>query len=456
MAHYLLGLMLHDEKGFAEAEPCFREALRLKPDYMDAIYGLGTALQQLGRLNEARDCYLRALQLRPDDLTARYNLGTLHQAEGRYAEAESEYRVVLHAAPDHRDSLMGLAGIAQLRGALDDARGYFEQVLRQNPDDPEARFGLSLILLVRGQWAEGWEQHEARFRCSHIPRHDFAQPRWNGEATQQGTILVHAECGLGDAIQFVRYVPLVRGRAPGAQVILNVQRELMPLLAGSGLGPLVPRGGALPAFDVHVPLMSLARIFETRVESTLANVPYLKSDPGRVGQWRARLAELDGFKVGIHWQGNPGFAVDRHRSMGLACFEPLARVSGVRLISLQKGTGSQQVTAMRERFAVIELAQLDEQGGAFMDTAAVIENLDLVITSDSAVAHLAGALARPVWLALSAVGEWRWLLERADSPWYPTMRLFRQAQLDQWDEVFQRIAEALRETVAAKYPGGQP
>jgi hypothetical protein len=210
----------------------------------------------------------------------------------------------------------------------------------------------------------------------------------------------------------------------------------------------------LPAFDVHAPLLSLPRILNTTLETIPATVPYLEPKPELLKQWHRKLDQLDGFKIGIAWQGNPTFRSDRFRSVPLRSFAPLAEIPGVRLISLQKGFGSEQLAEVRELFPVIDLGNdLDAQTGPFMDTAAVMKNLDLVITSDSATPHLAGALGVPVWMATPFAPDWRWLLERSDNPWYPTMRLFRQKETGNWESVFQEIGTALREWCATKDEG---
>jgi hypothetical protein len=257
--------------------------------------------------------------------------------------------------------------------------------------------------------------------------------------------LLHAEGGLGDTIQFIRFASVVKQY--GGTVVVECQKPLLRLLEGcSGIDQLVGRGDDIPAFDTRAPLMSLPAILKTSLDTIPTRIPYLLLKPAILQHWQERLTELEGFKIGINWQGKPSFRDDRFRSMPLRCFAPLAQIPGIRLISLQKGLGTEQLAEVRDLFPVTDLAaELDQQSGPFVDTAAVMKNLDLVITSDTATAHLAGALGVPVWVALSFAAEWRWLLDRSDSPWYPTMRLFRQRELGNWQSVFEEIKTALCE-----------
>ncbi len=273
-----------------------------------------------------------------------------------------------------------------------------------------------------------------------------AQPSWDGSPLAGRTILLHAEQGLGDTLHFVRYAQLLC--AEGARTIVACQKPLLRLLRSCpGIDEIVDLNGALPFFDVAVPMMSIPGLLRTTLASIPAPIPYLTADPDLVDSWRERLKSTPGFRIGIAWQGSAIFHGDRQRSIPLAAFAPLAAVPGVRLISLQKGDGSEQIRQLRPAFEIEDFtAELDEEHGPFMDTAAIAANLDLVVTSDISIAHLAGALGVPVWIALSVFPDWRWLLDRDDSPWYPTARLFRQRTPDDWGEVFRQVAE----TVAAK------
>jgi len=320
-----------------------------------------------------------------------------------------------------------------------------EQAASLPPNVASIRFNRSLVLLQAGNFAAGWGEYEWR---RHIPD---APPRlaiaeWDGSPLAGRAILLFGEQGLGDILQFVRYAPLVKQR--GGRVVVACPNSMMPILSTcAAIDQFCGSGEPIPNCDVQAPLMSLPRIFRTELDSIPLDVPYLFPERSLVDRSRDVLAERPGWRVGIGWQGNPKFLSDRFRSIPLAAFAPLAAVEGVRLFSLQKGFGVEQLADAR--FAVEDLGStLDESGRAFCDTAAVIQNLDLVITSDTALAHLAGALGAKVWVALSFAPEWRWLLKRGDSPWYPTMRLFRQHQLGSWDEPFAEMTRQLRQLVA--------
>ena len=320
--------------------------------------------------------------------------------------------------------------------------------------------------MLLGDYEQGWPEYEWRWTQPGFTRRQFTQPAWDGSDLAGRSILLYAEQGLGDTLHFIRYAPLVSQR--GGKVIVECQPALVRLLKGvEGIDKLIAESSPLPPFDVQAAMFSLPAIFHTTVGTIPATVPYLHADPKLIDKWRhelnsrsrqpggtvattrsgpARQAGPTGaFKVGIAWQGSPTYGYDNLRSIPLEKFARLTQIEGVQLISLQKGPGSEQLGAVQGRFPVMDLGkQLDETSGPFMDTAAVMKNLDLVICSDTAVPHLAGALGVPVWVALPYVPDWRWLLECEDSPWYPTMRLFRQTQDGKWDDVFERIAAALK------------
>jgi len=442
-AHYRLGNAMMAQRALQQAASCFRRAVQLNPSYAEAHNNLGTVLKNLGQLDEAVACFRRVAQLRPNDLEPHYNLGGALRDQGMLDEAVACCRRAVEIKPDDAEAHSNLGNALADQGKLDEAVACHRRALALNPNLGEIHKGLGLALLLAGDWLRGWPEYEWRWRTKDLLPRGFPQPLWNGEPLAGKTILLHAEQGLGDTMQFIRYAALLKEE--GATVIVECQRPLLPLLQGCpGVDQLVGQGDGLPAFAVHAPLLSVPGIRQTSPESVPARIPYLFARPDLLELWREKLRKFEGFKIGINWHGRPENLRGRFRSIPLRCFAPLAQIPAVRLISLQKGAGCEQLAAVRNLFPITELpGELDQQSGPFMDTAAVMKNLDLVITSDTAAAHLAGALGVPVWVALPFAPDWRWLLDRSDSPWYPTMRLFRQTSVGDWAGVFAQIEKAL-------------
>ncbi len=401
-----------------------------------------------GRLEEAVASYEQALRLKPDYAEAHNNLGIALMEQGRLEEAVASYEQALRVKPDYAEAHNNLGIALGDQGNLEEAVASYQQALRLKPNYAEAHKNLALTWLLLGNFEQGWLEYQWRWQCKEFSPPGFQQPLWDGAALQGQTILLHAEQGLGDTLQFIRYAPLVQER--GGTVLMACPAPLIRLLAGCpGIDRLIPQGGSLPPFDVHAPLLSLPKILGTTLVTVPAKVPYLFADADLTTQWGRELKQFPAFKIGIGWQGSPKYRDDRSRSIPLVHFEPLARLEGVQLFSLQKGPGTEQLRALADRFPVTDLgSRLDEASGAFMDTAAVMKNLDLVITSDTAIAHLGGALGVPVWVALPLVPDWRWLLHREDSPWYPTLRLFRQTERGNWPQVFERKAAEVKKLIA--------
>jgi tetratricopeptide (TPR) repeat protein len=413
-----------------------RAALRLKRNCAEACQVLGHVLSDLGRPEEAIAAYNEALRHKPDLPDLYNNLGlALRQADRLEAAAEA-LRAAIRRAPQDAQAQGNLAGVLKELGRLPDAEANYREALHRQPDDAGLHLNLAVVLLLAGRFTEGWEEYEWRFRAGAARLPPCDQPQWNGEPLAGRTLLIRAEQGMGDTIQFCRHVPL----AAGGRVIFEVQPGLRRLMSHlPGISEVVTVGETLLRFDLYCPLLSLPRLLGNQG----APVPYLTAEPDRVALWRDRLG-TGGYRVGIAWQGNPASAAERGRSVPLEHFLPIAQIPGVRLISLQKHHGLEQLDAAPAGLRIETLGD-DFDGGpdAFIDTAAVMQSLDLVVTSDTSVAHLAGALGRPVWLALQHVPDWRWLLESDESAWYPTMRLFRQTERGDWGGVFARIAERL-------------
>jgi tetratricopeptide (TPR) repeat protein len=447
-AHNNLGNALKDQGNLDNAVACYRRALEVEPDYADAHSNLGNALRERGKLDEAVACCRRALELEPDNAEALNNLGNALKDQGKLDEAVACCRRALELKPDFAEAYNAMGAALNDQGKLDESAACYRRALELKPDYAMAHWNQSLLSLLTEDFERGWAEYEWRWKSKRSQWRGFSQALWEGQPLDGRTILLHAEQGFGDTIQFIRYAAQVKQR--GGVVILECPRPLLSFLRTCArIDRLVGQGEELPTFDVQAPLLSLPGIFRTSLETIPADVPYLFADPDLTGHWRQELGGIAGFKIGIAWQGNPKYQNDRDRSIPLGCFEPLARCSGVRLLSLQKGAGAGQLQNVADRFPVIDLgSRLDEAAGAFMDTAAVMISLDLVVTSDTSIAHLAGALGVPVWVALPFIPDWRWLLDRNDSPWYPTMRLFRQESRGDWQGVFQRIEGALRQRVA--------
>jgi Flp pilus assembly protein TadD len=440
-AWFMLGATCQLRGRLEEAVASYREAVRLEPGHAEACNNLGVALHSLRRNDEALDALRRALAIAPDYAEAHNNLGNALRERGELVAAEACYRRALEFKPDYAEARHNLGNAFKSQGRLAEALAYYDRALAIRPDMAPIHLSRALVWLEMGDFERGWPEYEWRLKCPQFAIPRLPQPRWDGRPLDGRTILLYADHGLGDAIQFIRYAPMVKER--GGRVIVVCRAPLARLLATcDGVDLVVVEGAPIPDCDVHAPLMSLPGIFGTGASSLPADVPYLSADPDSIAARAADLALSDDLRIGIAWQGNPGHIRDRARSFRLERFEPVARQPGVQLHSLQKGHGSEQIAELAGRFPVVDLGErLDD----LMDTAAAMMNLDLVISADTALAHLAGALGVPVWVALPFEADWRWMSGRDDSPWYPTMRLFRQHRWGDWDDVFARITGALDE-----------
>jgi hypothetical protein len=387
--------------------------------------------------------YQRALALRPDYPHAHVNLANALKSQGDLELAIAHYRQALVTKPDFAEAVHNLGSTLQCQGKYHEALVCYEQAVRMSPELAEAHKNLSQLRLLLEDFELGWPEYEWRWRTREMPPPVFSQPQWRGESLNGETILLHAEQGFGDTLQFIRYAPLVQ--ALGARVVLLCPPSLVPLLSRCrGIDELYGDEKSLPTVDCHIPLLSLPGIFKTTMASIPAKVPYLFADTSLVEQWKAKLEGVRGLRIGINWQGRGGEGDFRLRDLPLEALAKLAEIPGVRLISLQRGEGREALLQAADRWPILDLGdQVDRERDAFMDTAAIMCNLDLVITSDTAVAHLAGGLAVPVWMGLPFVPNWRWFLNRNDSPWYPTMRLFRQQKANEWSNVLREMREAL-------------
>ncbi len=442
-AGYNLGNVLGGMNRRDEAIAAYRKALGQRPDHYGVLNNLGLLLQETHRPGEACVLLRQAVRLRPQSPEAHNNLGLALADMGRFEQAELCYYEALRLEPGYAEGHTNLGCALKEQGRVEEALACFDMALRLQPESRSSRYNRGLTLLQAGRWQEGWRDYEWRWGRKGMPERPMERPRWDGSAPAGKTVLAWCEQGLGDAIMCVRFAGLLQER--GARVVLECPGLLLPLFSGcAGIDGLVAEGQPLPPHDAQVPLMSLPGLLGVTPANVPGRVPYLSAEPERVQAWRRRLLENGKVRVGIVWQGNVHFAWDRWRSVPLEQFAGLAGVEGVELVSLQKGPGAEQLEGLRGRFSVTLLEGLDGAGGGVLDTAAVMSCLDLVACVDTAAGHLAGALGVPVWLALSALSDWRWLRGRQDTPWYPSMRLFRQRRLGEWDEVFSRMVGELR------------
>jgi tetratricopeptide (TPR) repeat protein len=442
-AHHNLGLALQD-KGYLDAAiASYRRALQLIPDSVETLLSLGGALRETKKIDEALTVLAEAQRLKPDSADAYNSLGNTLMEYDQFAEAETAFREAIRL-PDPPNNLANLLGRI---GRHTEALAEYAEAIRLRPDFAEAHTNRSFIWLLLGNYAQGWQEYEWRWRCKKTPSvSSFDRPVWDGSDLAGRTILLQEEQGLGDTIQFIRYAQLVKAR--GGRVLVHCQAALIPLLAGCpGIDGIVDKNSAPPPFDVRVPLMSLPRLFGTELASIPGGVPYLAVNADHAAGWQDQLAAVRGFRIGITWQGNPMHPGDRFRSVPLLRFAGLAALPGVALVSLQQGTGTEQVATLGGAFPLTVLQEPAGGERTLVDTAAIMKGLDLVITVDTAIAHLGGALGVPTWVPISFAPDWRWLLDRADSPWYPTIRLFRQEDFGQWAPVFERMADEVRALV---------
>jgi tetratricopeptide (TPR) repeat protein len=444
-AHSNLGNALRDLGHMEEATASYRRALLIDPTYAVAHANLGVVLKQLGRLDEALASYRRAVELRPQLAQAHNNLGNVLLAMNAPEEAEASHRRAIELRPDVAEFHCHLGDSLRDQGRLTEAEASFERAIELKPNLVAAHHNMSYVLLARGDFDRGLAEHEWRkASTSQIVRWSSSKPAWTGEQDVAGRrVLVHYEQGLGDTLQYCRYLKTLRER--DAQVLFLPQAPLKALMSTLDKGiRIVDQDIDEASYDLHCSLHSLPFIFNTRVEAIPAEVPYLSADPSRVERWRSVVGK-DGFKVGIAWQGSPqGTAMGK--AFPLAMLAPIAGLPNVRLISLQKNAGQEQIDNRPSDLPVMTLGkEFDSGPAAFLDTAAVMQSLDLIITADTSIAHLAGALARPTWVALFHSADWRWLRGRSDSPWYPTMRLFRQKKRNDWPSVFADMTRTLQE-----------
>jgi len=434
----------------AAAESLFRRALALDASRPHYHFALGCALQAAGRHDSAAESYRRALALDGRLVPAMINLGTILQASGerggenasgRRDEALGLFRAATELAPGATEGWINLGFALERSRRLAESRQAYDRALAIDPSLADARFNRSLVLLAQGDYPAGWEDYEARWQATGYPRPAFGGPEWDGRPLDGKTVFLYTEQGFGDAIQCARYLPLLEGR--GGRALLRCQPELERLFAGlHGLAGFVAPD-AVPRFDFHCSLLSLPRLFGTTLETIPAQAPYLRADPALVERWRERLrGRPAGLRVGLAWSSQSKMPDAAVKSMTLEALAPLAAVAGTRFYSLQLGRAAEEAAS-----GPVPMEDLTGEIRDFADTAALTQCMDLVISVDTAVAHLAGALARPVWTLLRYAPDWRWYPDEVKSRWYPTMRLYRQSSPGDWGAAVGTLVRDLDDAV---------
>jgi tetratricopeptide (TPR) repeat protein/ADP-heptose:LPS heptosyltransferase len=439
-AYNTLGVALFGLERFDEAIAALSQAIALRPDYAEAYTNLGNAHSGKEDWPQAAESYRQAIRLRPSDPDAQHNLAVALRQTQLWEQSIAACNHVLALRPDYFQAYNTMGFALHGLGRYGEAEAAYRECLSLRPDFAEAHWNLGLCRLTQGDFQEGWREYEWRWQVKQTrQKFNFPRPWWRGEDLNGRRILLHPEQGLGDCIQFARYIPLVARL--GGKVVFASPPPLLRIFSGlEGMECLASADAPLPDFDLHCPLLSLPGALKTTLSDIPATVPYLSAEPRQIQHWHERLAGDDRQKIGLVWAGRPSYGNDHNRSMPLSDFAALAEIPRVRLFSLQKGHAAAQI-----RGSSLELTDWTADLNDFADTAALIANLDLVISVDTAVAHLAGALGKPVWVLLPFVPDWRWMLSRADSPWYPTMRLFRQDRIGDWASPIARLVEAVKE-----------
>ncbi len=488
--YYNIGLCCKQLNKLEDALEYFTKAIELKSDYLKAYGQLAKVFQEKGEHNNALELLHKALDVAPDEPLLHRLLGTSYRSIEDFESALKHLRIAYELQPKEITIMLELANLLTMRGFLDEAFGIYQKILilhpnattafyniayvlkrqgyvnqaieilqsiiKKNPDHTQAHLSLGLCYLTVGNFDEGWKEYEWRWETTkgRIPR-IYPKPVWDGSELYGKTILVIAEQGLGDTFQFIRYAKLLKEM--GARVIFKSRPELVTILSLCDyIDEIITSKSETPEFDVHIPLMSIPLVLKTDEKSIPAQIPYLKADSDLVKLWKNRLSNDNNFKIGICWQGNANYSTQFLRStvaaksMNIKFFEPLAKIPGVSLYSLQKVFGTEQLKELDNSVIIHDLGpDFDNDHGRFMDTAAVIKNLDLIITVDTSISHFAAALGAPTWIILPEPADWRWMLKRNDTPWYPNVRLFRQPRIGDWTAVIQNIIDALSTLLAS-------
>jgi tetratricopeptide (TPR) repeat protein len=430
-------LELHRVGRLAEAEAMYRRALSLNPDDASALHLLGVILHQNKRSAEGAPLIQRAIELQPNIASYHNNLGEVLRELDRCDEAIACFKRALQLKPAYPEAYNNMGGEYGRLARMGDSISCLRKCIGLAPNDPDAHWNLSVALLLTGDWQEGWGEFEWRLRRKESPGRVYPKPLWNGQPLIGKTLLLWSEQGFGDMIQFFRYV--AEARRFGGRIIVDVQPPLVPLLtAQNSADGVYAAGAALPAFDYHAALMSMPRIMKTTLQTVPQHIPYIRASADRARYWAERLSESPHRKIGIAWAGRPEHPNDRRRSIPADLLAALGTIPDTTFVTIQPRPANAPAPTG------IPLMDFGPELTDFADTAGLMSQLKLIISVDTSVAHLAGAMGRTVWLLLPFSPDWRWLMQREDSPWYPTMRVFRQRKLGDWEGVIARVVAELK------------
>jgi len=427
-----------------EATTCFEKAITIRPDFFQAHYNLGISLQEVGKIEQAISHYQHAISNYPDYAEAHNNIGIALLEIGKHEDAITHYQKAISLNPDYAEANNNLGIALQEIGKHEDAITHYRKAISIKPSFAEAHFNLSCLYLLLGNFEKGWEEYEWRLKLKSNIEHtrSFTQPQWDGRPLDGKTILIHAEQGLGDTIQFIRYIPMLA--KAGGDIVVECDAKLSHLFSGyEDITRFIGTGDELPDFDIHASLLSLPNIFKTSLNSTPSDTNYIHINDNLVGSWKNKLSSLKKLKVGLCWQGSVDNRKDQSRSIPLKYFSDILNIIDISFVSLQKGYGQEQILDGGLAETITDFSSEMDTHEKFVDTCAIIENLNLVIGVDTATIHLAGAMGKPVWVLLPYSPDWRWMLNTNDTPWYPTMRLFRQQEPGNWETVMDEISVEL-------------
>lgn len=446
------GWKIHQAGQLQQAERLYQQAIAAQPTHASSWCYLGISLHDQQRYDEAVAAYRRALELRPNFHIALNNLGNTYRLQRRLDDAIKAFDAALALQPNYVLAFKNKGTSQCWEGRVADALVTYQGAAKHAPDDADVHKHIGILQLLVGDFEQGWPEYEWRWKTGEIKLPPLQTPQWDGSPLDGKTILLTPEQGLGDTIHFIRYAAWLKERY-ACRVLFRSPKALRELLSSCpGIDGFVESYDNVPPHDFFAPLLRVPSVLKHGMAEFPKQVPYLTADAARTAEWKARLAHYPGRKIGIVWRGSATHQADSMRSIPLAEFAPLGRLSGATFFSLQKLPAAEDLNTLAGRLDIVDLGSaIDDKTGAFVETAAVLKNLDLLITCDTAIAHVAGALGVPVWLGLAIVPDWRWLLERGDTPWYPSMRLFRQTAPTDWTGVMERIAAA----VAAEFPDVQ-